>query len=57
MILVIDVGNTNCTVGVYEKQKLLKHWRMTPDRHRTSDELGMTVLTFFSQANLTPSDI
>lgn len=47
MILVIDVGNTNCTVGVYEKQKLLKHWRMTTDRHRTSDELGMTVLNFF----------
>ncbi|EOU2598405.1 TPA_asm: type III pantothenate kinase [Listeria monocytogenes] len=57
MILVIDVGNTNCTVGVYEKQKLLKHWRMTTDRHRTSDELGMTVLNFFSYANLTPSDI
>lgn len=47
MILVIDVGNTNCTVGVYNDQKLLKHWRMTTDRHRTSDELGMTVLNFF----------
>ncbi|EUJ30718.1 pantothenate kinase [Listeria cornellensis FSL F6-0969] len=48
MILVIDVGNTNITIGVYEGKELRKHWRMTTDRHRTSDELGMMVLDFFS---------
>jgi len=45
MILVIDVGNTNTVVGVYEGKQLLCHWRMKTDKRRTADEYGMFFLT------------
>lgn len=57
LILVIDVGNTNITIGVYEDKELLKHWRMTTDRHRTSDELGMMVLDFFQYGGISSKAI
>ncbi|KGL43312.1 pantothenate kinase [Listeria newyorkensis] len=57
MILVIDVGNTNITIGVYEGKELRKHWRMTTDRHRTSDELGMMVLDFFQYGGISSKAI
>lgn len=43
MILVIDVGNTNITFGVYEKDKLLTTFRMTTKIPRTSDEYGILI--------------
>ncbi|WP_163655617.1 type III pantothenate kinase [Listeria sp. PSOL-1] len=52
MILVIDVGNTNCTLGLYENNKLIQHWRMQTNRNRTSDEVGISVLNFFSYSNI-----
>ena len=44
MILVIDVGNTNITFGVYESQKLVTTFRMTSQTMRTSDEYGTEIL-------------
>lgn len=41
MILVIDVGNTNITCGVYEEDKLRGSFRMTTKSPRTSDEYGI----------------
>lgn len=41
MILVIDVGNTNITFGVYEGKKLLTTFRMMSKMQRTSDEYGI----------------
>lgn len=41
MLLVIDVGNTNIALGVYEGNRLAASWRLTTDRHRTVDELGI----------------
>lgn len=41
MILVIDVGNTNITCGVYEEDKLRATFRMTTKSPRTSDEYGI----------------
>jgi type III pantothenate kinase len=38
MILAIDVGNTNVTVGVFRGEDLAASWRLSSDRHRTSDE-------------------
>ncbi|MDO4293349.1 MAG: type III pantothenate kinase [Eubacteriales bacterium] len=43
MILVIDVGNTNITLGVYEKKKLITTFRMTSGMMRTSDEYGVEI--------------
>lgn len=41
MILVIDVGNTNMTVGVYDKEELKATFRMMTKTPRTSDEYGV----------------
>ncbi|WP_167629074.1 type III pantothenate kinase [Listeria valentina] len=57
MILVIDVGNTNCTLGIYQSDKLVQTFRMATDKARTADELGMLVLGFFQQARLKPTDV
>ena len=41
MILAIDVGNTNITVGAFEGKKLTATFRVTTKIPRTSDEYGM----------------
>lgn len=43
MILVIDVGNTNITFGVYQGKKLVTTFRMMSKVVRTSDEYGITI--------------
>ncbi len=43
MILAIDVGNTNITCGVYDKETLLATFRITTKFPRTSDEYGITL--------------
>lgn len=43
MILVIDVGNTNLTLGVFQGEELLATFRMTTKTPRTSDEYGVTI--------------
>ena len=43
MLLVIDVGNTNITVGVFKEKELLCTFRMTTKQPRTSDEYGITL--------------
>ena len=48
MILVMDVGNTNTVLGVYDGKKLINHWRMSTDRGKTSDDIGMFMLNLFN---------
>jgi len=44
LILVIDVGNTNIVLGVYDNKRLMQSWRMSTDKEKTSDEYGMFIL-------------
>ncbi len=41
MLFVIDVGNTNITIGLFDEEKLLGTFRMTTKLPRTSDEYGI----------------
>lgn len=43
MILVIDVGNTNITYGIYDGEELLTSFRMMSNVQRTSDEYGLMI--------------
>ncbi len=52
MILVIDVGNTNIVLGLYEDKKLLGHWRMRTAWDKTSDEFGMFFMGIFNHEKL-----
>ena len=47
MLLVIDVGNSNIVLGMYEGEKLLYHWRISTDRQKTGDEYGMLLNNLF----------
>lgn len=42
-LLVLDVGNTNITLGVFKGRKLLQNFRLTTGNSRTSDEYGMFI--------------
>lgn len=52
MLLVIDVGNTNMALGVYDGPQLVASWRLTTDRERTVDELGILCRNLFTLAGL-----
>ena len=41
MILVMDVGNSNIKIGIFEGDKLLNSWRMKTDLAQTADEYGI----------------
>jgi len=38
MLLVIDVGNTNTVLGIYDREVLVDHWRLGTEREKTADE-------------------
>lgn len=48
MILVIDVGNTNLTLGVYDGETLKATFRMMTKTPRTSDEYGVMLTTLLN---------
>ncbi|KIL53727.1 pantothenate kinase [Jeotgalibacillus alimentarius] len=56
MLFVLDVGNTNTVLGVYEGEELRYHWRVETNRHKTEDEYGMLVKNLFEHVGLTFSD-
>lgn len=52
MLLVIDVGNTNTVLGVYDGQRLVAHWRLTTLHEQTVDEYGILARNLFSLGNV-----
>jgi type III pantothenate kinase len=47
MLLVIDVGNTNTVLGVYDGDVLVDHWRIGTEREKTADEWGILFRDLF----------
>jgi type III pantothenate kinase len=45
MLLVIEVGNTNTKIGVFDGPRLLVSWRLTTRREQTADEYGLFIET------------
>lgn len=52
MILVIDVGNTNMTLGVYEDRELRATFRIMTKTPRTSDEYGVMLTQFLGTRDI-----
>lgn len=52
MILVIDVGNTNMVMGVFDGQELVKDWRIRTERNMTEDEFHVLVTGLFSGSRI-----
>ena len=57
MLLTFDIGNTHTVVGCFNGSKLINHWRITSERIRTEDELGVLLQYFFSMENLKFDDV
>jgi type III pantothenate kinase len=47
-LLVIDVGNTNTVLGVFEGKRLAAQWRLTTNRAQTADEYGILIRNLFN---------
>ena len=52
MILVIDIGNTNTSLGIFEKDSLIKTFALSSDIKKTQDEYGIMLLTILGHNNL-----
>ncbi len=50
MLLVIDAGNTNTVLGIYEGEKLVKSWRIRTERNTTEDEFCILVKSLFADS-------
>jgi len=57
VILVVDVGNTNIVLGLYERRELKHHWRLSTDRSRTVDEYGILIMSLFQLAQVKAEQI
>ncbi|MBI3665430.1 MAG: type III pantothenate kinase [Acidobacteria bacterium] len=52
MLLALDVGNTNMTLGVYREAELVGHWRLKTDPAQTADGWGILSRNLFALAGL-----
>jgi type III pantothenate kinase len=52
MLLVLDVGNSNTTLGIYDGPLLTHSWRLTSERHRTVDEYGIMCRTLIQMVSI-----
>jgi type III pantothenate kinase len=57
MIFVVDVGNTNIVLGVYQAKNLLHHWRLSTNRSATADEYGIMIYNLFQISGIRVDDI
>jgi type III pantothenate kinase len=56
MILTVDVGNTNITVGLFDKNEMIQTFRMTTKSVKTSDEYGIFITSFLTNRGIVPKD-
>ena len=49
MLLVIDAGNTNITLGLFREQELIAQWRLDTKPEKTGDEYGADVQELFER--------
>jgi type III pantothenate kinase len=57
MILALDVGNTNITIGLFESGSLSRHWRLRTVQDQTADEWGILLRNLFSIGDLHFDDV
>ena len=57
MLLAIDIGNTNITLGAFEGNQLRSTWRLATDLRRLADEYAPLVSTMLPLKGINPGDI
>ncbi|HET6836701.1 MAG TPA: type III pantothenate kinase, partial [Gemmatimonadales bacterium] len=57
MLLALDIGNTEITVGLFQRNDLQAHWRLTTNPDRTPDEWGSAIGGFLVQSGHSPNEV
>ena len=57
MLLTLDIGNTEITVGLFRAAELVAHWRLTTNPGRTPDEWGSAIGGFLLGAGHSPNEV
>jgi type III pantothenate kinase len=57
MLLALDIGNTEITVGLFRGRDLEAHWRLTTNPDRTPDEWGSAIGGFLVQSGHSPNEV
>jgi type III pantothenate kinase len=57
MLLTIDIGNTNVTIGLYVGQELAAHWRLATDHQRMPDEYGLVLIGLLEHRGYRPEQV
>ena len=52
MLLAVDVGNTQTTIGMFERDRIEQHWRISSSADRTADELALIIQGLLGQVGL-----
>ncbi len=57
MLLVIDVGNTNIVIGIFQGENLTHHWRISTRRNMTIDETALLIHNLFHLHDLSRDEV
>lgn len=57
MLMVVDVGNTNIVLGLFDGERLVQSWRLTTDKSRTSDEYGILIHELYAHQRVPERDV
>ncbi|MGA9533528.1 MAG: type III pantothenate kinase [Anaerolineales bacterium] len=57
MLLAVDIGNTNITVGVYRQETLVAAWRLGTAHKRMADEYGLQLLGLLEHDGIDPAQL
>ncbi len=57
MLLVVDIGNTNVTLGVFHDQNLIASWRLRTEVHRTADEYAVLLTSLLDGGRIDPAEV
>ncbi|MFC1919411.1 type III pantothenate kinase [Chloroflexota bacterium] len=57
MLLAIDIGNTNITLGIFQNGTLKTRWRIATSIHRLSDEYATLLLALLETESISRSSV
>jgi type III pantothenate kinase len=57
MLLALDAGNTNVTIGVFEDERIVTQWRLRTNRDQTADEWGILMRNLFTLEGLSLAQV
>ena len=57
MLFAVDIGNTNVTIGVFEKENIVTSFRLNTDTNRFAEEYLLSINSLLSLRNINPNNI